>query len=118
MAHGAWVNGSALAKLTDLETNFTLEILSRSIDALWKTPTSNKMWVLFVDLDDDLLKNQCLGDHSGPQDSKYCDDGGVYYAYNFVEDGEQRGHLDYPWGGQLLMSKYEINLTVSEPGSQ
>ena len=105
MANGAWANASALTRLTDLETNLTLEILSRSIDAIWKTPTSNKMWVLFVDLEDDSLKTKCLEDHSGPQDSKYCDDGGVYYTYNFVEDGDNRGHVDYPWGDQQLMPK-------------
>ena len=74
------------------------------------------MWVHFVDLEDDSLKTKCLKDHSGPQDSKYCDDRGVYYTYNFVEDGNNRGHLDYPWGGQQLMPKLGINLTVSNPG--
>lgn len=71
------------------------------------------MWVLFVDLEADSLKNRCLEDHPGPQDSKYCDDRGVYYAYNFVEDGENRGHLDYQWGRQQLMPKLGNNLTVS-----
>ena len=113
MANGAWANASALTKLPALEKNLTIEILSRSIDALWKTPTSNKMWILFVDLADDLLKSKCLADSSGPGDSKYCDNGGVYYAYNFIEDGDLSGYVDYPWGGQLLQSKLNINLTVS-----
>ncbi|KAI9725891.1 MAG: hypothetical protein M1835_003800, partial [Candelina submexicana] len=49
MKGGAWANVSAITKLTYLETNLTIEILSRSINALWKTPTTNKMWVLYVD---------------------------------------------------------------------
>ncbi|KAL8750925.1 MAG: hypothetical protein Q9199_006756 [Rusavskia elegans] len=95
MAGGAWVN----LRLRDLETNLTVEILSRSIDALWKTPPSNKMWVLFVDLDDDLESaSKSLADRSGPQDSKYCPDGGIYYTYSFIEDGDKRGYVSYPWG--------------------
>ncbi|KAI4283781.1 MAG: hypothetical protein L6R38_001946 [Xanthoria sp. 2 TBL-2021] len=43
MAGGAWVNSSSLTRLRDMETNLTVEILSRSIDALWKTPPSNKI---------------------------------------------------------------------------
>lgn len=75
MAGGAWVNSSSLTRLRDMETNLTVEILSRSIDALWKTPPSNKMWVLFLNLDDDLESApKCLADRSGPQDSKYCAD--------------------------------------------
>ena len=113
MAHGVWLNTSALTKLTDIETNLTLEILSRSIDALWKTPTSNKIWVLYVNLDDDPSTTPaCLNDTSGPPDSKYCADGGVYYAYNFVEDGDGRGHVDYPWGGDQLQEKFGISLNV------
>ena len=87
MAHGVWLNDSALTKLTDIETNLSLEILSRSIDALWKTPPSNKIWILYVELMDDLsTPSACLADTSGPQDSKYFADDGVYYAYNFVEE--------------------------------
>ena len=97
MANGAWANSSILTKFTALETNLTLEILSRSIDALWKTFPSNKMWVLFVDLGDDPSRKKCLDYNRGPPDSKYCDDGGVYYAYNFREDGHDMGHVDYPW---------------------
>lgn len=114
MESGFWVNSSALPKLVGLEKSLRVEILSRSIDLLWKTPTSNKMWVLFVDLNDDrTTTSNCLIDRSGPQASKYCDDGGVYYAYNFVEDGAGEGHVNYPWGGDKLMDKVGINLTVS-----
>ena len=113
MQNGAWANVSALTQLTALETNLTTEILSRSINALWQTFPHNKMWILVVDLDDDTGRSKCLADSSGPSDSKYCDDGGVYYAYNFVENGDDRGYVDHPWGGQLLQSKFGINLTVS-----
>ena len=112
MAGVAWVNSSSLTRLRDLETNLTTEILSRSIDALWKTPPSNKMWVLFVDLDDDPQNAaKCLADPSGPQDSKYCADRGIYYTYNYIESGDKRRYVGYPWGGNLL-PKLDINLTV------
>ena len=112
MAGGVEADGSALTPLPALETNLTIEILSRSIDALWKTFTINKMWILFVDLGDDDSKSNCSTDSSGPLDSRYCNDEEVYYAYNFVEDGDDLSHVDYPWGGQLLKSKLDINLTV------
>ena len=54
MAHGVWLNSSALNELISIKTNLTLDILSRSIDALWKTAPSNKMWIMYVNLDDDL----------------------------------------------------------------
>ena len=99
---GAWVNPSVLSQIPDVEGQLKVEILSRSINALWSTPTSNKRWVLFVDLQDDTTKTKCLNDTSGPQDSKYCDDGGVYYTYNFIETGDEEGHVGYPWGGEKL----------------
>ncbi|KAI9719249.1 MAG: hypothetical protein M1812_003579 [Candelaria pacifica] len=111
MTGGAWVNVSALTPLAAVEKIFTVEILSRSIDALWKTPTSIKMWVLFVDLQDDpVSKTNCLVDRTGPQDSKYCDDHGVYYTYNYLEEGDKRGSVGYPWGGNLLQDRLGINL--------
>ncbi|KAL8688563.1 MAG: hypothetical protein Q9218_005561 [Villophora microphyllina] len=45
MKAGGWTNSSVLTKLSHIETNLTVEILSRSIDALWKTPTSNKIYI-------------------------------------------------------------------------
>ncbi|KAI4255188.1 MAG: hypothetical protein L6R42_006853, partial [Xanthoria sp. 1 TBL-2021] len=114
MSNGAWADTTSIAKLTGLESNFTIEILSRSIDALWKTPNSNKMWVLFSDLADDASSQRCLADKSGPQSTKYCGDQGVYYTYNFVEDGPERGHVDYPWGGDRLQEKLGIKLTVKK----
>ncbi|KAL6716175.1 hypothetical protein ACLMJK_005741 [Lecanora helva] len=112
LAGGAWANSSALTSLEGLETNLTVEILSRSIDALWKTPPSNKMWVHFVDLDDDRqTMSKCLADSSGPGATKYCDDGGVYYTYNYIEDGHKTGYVSYPWGGDQLQANLNINLT-------
>ena len=67
------------------------------------------MWVTFVDLENDTLK--CQLDMTGPQDSKYCADGGVYYTYNFIERGDHKGTVGYPWGAQKL-SLLDLNLTV------
>lgn len=97
LADAAWANFSAITKLAYLETNLTTELLARSVDDLWKTPPYNKMWVLFVDLGEGVTSmSNCMADSSGPQDSKYCANGGVYYTYNFVEDGPKMGHVDYP----------------------
>ena len=110
---GKWLDWESITPIPDSERQMKIEIISRGINALWKTYSSNKMWVLFVDLADQAgsIEN-CRNDLTGPQDSKYCDDGGVYYAYNFIE-GDHKGHVDYPWGGDKL---YKIdpamNMTV------
>ncbi|KAI4208984.1 MAG: hypothetical protein LQ351_008046 [Letrouitia transgressa] len=82
IAQGAWVENTVLQRVSNIEESFRIELISRSIDRLWKTPTSNKMFVLFVETAD------CDGDNTGPPELKYCGDGGVYYAYNFIEGGE------------------------------
>ena len=114
---GRWVDWKSITPIPDSERQIKIEIISRGINALWGTFSSNKRWVLFVDLGDlEGSVQNCLNDVSGPQDSKYCDDGGVYYAYNFIEDGGHKGHVDYPWGGDKL---YKIdpamNMTVKPP---
>ena len=111
MSGGVWANSSALTPLPEIETQIEIEVLSRSIDSLWKTQSNNKMWVQFTALGD-FEKNTtyCDADRFGPQDSKYCADSGVYYAYNFIEDGDLFGHLGYPWGGDKLSN---LNLSLS-----
>lgn len=53
-------------------------------------------------------------DVKGPNKTKYCADGGVYYAYNFIEDGlGGGGNVGYPWGGEQLESRAHIPLNVS-----
>lgn len=64
-----------------------IELLSRSIDALWKTGSYNKMWVLFVNLTINGVTIKRNDYMLGSQDLRYCADGGVYYAYNYVENG-------------------------------
>ena len=111
MKGGYWVNSTSLEPLSDITNQMTIEILSRSIDSLWKIPTHNKMWVLFSDLGDGNNSTaKCNTDNSGPPDSKYCADGGVYYTYNFIETGHLSGYLGYPWGATKLS---EFNITIS-----
>ena len=115
MRNGAWSNYHSLTRVSAIEQQLKIEIVSRSIDTLWKKPPSNKMWVLFVDLKDDRTSTvKCLGDQNGPQELKYCADGGVYYAYNYVEDGHLQGHLDHPWGTEKLKD-IDIQANVSSP---
>ena len=99
---GAWIDSSILTQVTDLETQMNIEIVSRAINDLWKTPPKNKLWVLFVDLMDINTNASCVANMDGPQDSKYCADGGVYYAYNFREPISNVGYVAYPWGGDQM----------------
>lgn len=109
MAKGAWVENAALQRVSNIEEAFRVELISRSIDRLWKTPTSNKMFVLFVQTPD------CAADTSGPPDLKYCGDGGVYYSYNFIEGGDGIGYLGYPWGAEKMRDELKIEPQVRDP---
>ena len=59
MKDGAWVNINSLTIVSQLNQKIRIETLARSIDSLWKTYPTNKMWVLFVDLQDDKNFTQC-----------------------------------------------------------
>ncbi|KAL8901203.1 MAG: hypothetical protein Q9192_000680 [Flavoplaca navasiana] len=106
---GLWVDRSALSRIAAVQAQLFNEIISRAINSLWKNPTSNKMWVLYVDLEDDHHQWKCGNHTSGPPTLKYCADGGVYYAYNFVEKGDKKGYRDYPWGADKLYSNLGID---------
>lgn len=110
---GAWVNATTIPNVGDISQQLRIEILSRAINDLWKIFSSNKRWVLFVDLQDDPANQaKCIADNTGPQDLKYCGDGGVYYSYNYVETGDHDGHTDYPWGAEKLQN-LGIDMRVS-----
>lgn len=114
MSGGHWVDPDTLTDVSDAEDQIYTEIFSRAINGLWKIPTSNKIWVLYLDTGD--RKNsidKCEAHTAGPQDLKYCADGGVYYAYNFIEDGDYKGHLGYPWGADQMDLNTHINPAVS-----
>ncbi|KAL8783491.1 MAG: hypothetical protein Q9213_004587 [Squamulea squamosa] len=92
MKNGTWVNPTnTLTRVSDLNRKVRTEILARSTDSLWKTPTNR----------------------TGPSDSKYCADGGVYYTYNFVEHNDEDGEVGWPWGAAQLYPKTNISLDVS-----
>ena len=111
LQNGTWANPLKVANVSEIERQMRIEILSRSIDALWKTYSSNKMWLVFSQFTEDWEK-KCKDDMNGPQDMKHCEDGGVYYAYNFIEDGDHKGHVDYPWGADKL-DKLQLTKDVS-----
>lgn len=113
MKKGVWVDQNRLSRIAAVQAQLFNEITSRAIDSLWKTPAHNKMWVLFVDLNDDNKQGKCKNDTSGPSKLKYCGDGGVYYAYNFVEKGNLVGHRDYPWGSDKMKENLGIDPSVS-----
>ena len=114
MKGGRWVNPQVLTEVSDAKEQIFYEIFARSLDALWKTPTSDKRWVLFVDLQEDGdTTYKCGNNTDGPPDLRYCADGGVYYAYNFVEKGDHLGFLSYPWGADQLKSALKIDPAVS-----
>ena len=109
---GRWTNTSILQPLPFIVEQCKNEILSQSLDGLWKTPTNNKMWVLYVNLTG--VDHDCASDRSGPQVFKFCADDGVYYAYNFVEKGNYKGVVDFPWGGRKLKSQLGLEPAVSQ----
>ena len=111
LANGVWLSPNSIQNVSDLNQKIRVEILSRSIDSMWKTFSSNKMWVTFVDLNDSANGTKCLADASGPNSSKYCDNGGVYYTYNFLESN-YAGEVGYPWGAQSLPES-DIQFSVS-----
>lgn len=113
MRGGRWVNPQVLTEVSDAKEQIFYEIFARSLDALWKTPTSDKRWVLFVDLQEEGdTTYKCGNNTDGPPDLRYCADGGVYYAYNFVEKGDHLGFLSYPWGADQLKSALKIDPAV------
>ncbi|KAI9873705.1 MAG: hypothetical protein M1830_010704 [Pleopsidium flavum] len=100
VAGGAWVARDTTAQAST-SANLKLELMARGINALWK---KSKIWVTFIDLKDDVSGTKCKADKTGPQITKYCDDGGVYYLYRFDERGNHVGALDKPWGMDDLSS--------------
>ncbi|KAI9889631.1 MAG: hypothetical protein M1814_005139 [Vezdaea aestivalis] len=100
LADGKWIRPSQNVSRTDLNKAFEADFSSRAINALWNNaPTKDtKMWITFADLSDSPAKDACHNDSRGPQQTKYCADGGVYYFYHFNETGHLRGVLDKPFG--------------------
>ena len=60
ISNGAWVDKSALTQINELNQKIRTEVFARSIDSLWKTPTSNKMWILFTNVEGDNKTQACL----------------------------------------------------------
>ena len=69
---------------------------------MWFFPVSLLTWCQLID-------------KTGPFDSKYCGDGGVYYTYNFIEQQGGGGGVGWPWGADQLAPRAGVNLTVSLP---
>ena len=111
LSNGSWADRGRLTPLSRLEDSLRTEILSRSINALWRNTSHSKMWVTYVETPLSLGDEGCRADKTGPQESKYCGKGGVYYAYNFKETGDHRGILTRPWGADNL-PKVGLNLTA------
>ena len=106
---GLWADADKLQPLPDLQIQLKREVISHALDGLWKTPTSNKMWVLYENLTGTGI--DCNTHSTGPQDSKNCSDEGVYYTYNFIEKGDHMGVVGYPWGGQNIKN-LDLDLRV------
>ena len=117
MRNGAWAIAPNLEKAGIAAKDLMqAEVRSRVINAVWQIPNYNKMWVLFVDLGD--INNdttQCRHNDDGPQATKHCADGGVYYAYNwdFEEGTDDNGFVTYPWGLPNSLRALEIDPRVS-----
>ncbi|KAI4226376.1 MAG: hypothetical protein L6R36_003234 [Xanthoria steineri] len=71
------------------------------------------MWVLFTDLSKDPDSKECIENSTfstGPPDSKYCADGGIYYTYNFWEQKGEGGGVGWPYGADKLKPNAGIEL--------
>ncbi|KAL8774221.1 MAG: hypothetical protein Q9209_000972 [Squamulea sp. 1 TL-2023] len=94
-----WIYQNKLQSLPSLALELKRALVSHALDGLWKTPYSNKMWVLYVN--QEIAGIECIHDVSGPKETRYCDEKdpfGVYYTYNFIERGDHQGIVGYPWG--------------------
>lgn len=69
LRNGTWATTPQLTSVPTLEKNLRTEIFARSINSLWKTYSSNKMWLTFTLLSGN---DTCLHDQTGPQDMKLC----------------------------------------------
>ena len=112
LTDGAWISPATLTDVSVAQDQIFIEIFSRAINSFWQQPTSNKRWVTYVDLKDDANGTKCSTHDKGPIHFRYCADGGVYYAYNFIESGERQGHVDYPWGTDQIYGKLGIEPRV------
>ena len=98
---GAWIDTKNIQAIG--AGGIDVEFASRAVNELWKTAPSNKVWVSFVDLHDDPASPvKCFADNTGPQQSKFCGDGGVYYSFNLIETGNLQAYVSYPWGTDHL----------------
>lgn len=118
---GAYVDTNNLPFKSDIKTAVVNEMLARAINDLWASlwtydKKNTKIWVSFADLQDDEHETKCKGDIGGPQSTKYCADGGVYYLYRFQEDGNHKGHLVEPRGMKDLVN-YRLDPKVRTGGS-
>ncbi|KAL8881618.1 MAG: hypothetical protein Q9198_001212 [Flavoplaca austrocitrina] len=109
---GAWVaaprfDSNKKIGANDVAKFYERNMISRGINALWK---QYNVYVYYTWLNDVNAKpgdSKCDLDRSGPQDSKYCADDGVYYLYMYRAD---RGGADYPYGGaKLAADPYNID---------
>ncbi|KAL9633100.1 MAG: hypothetical protein Q9204_003536 [Flavoplaca sp. TL-2023a] len=109
---GAWVDAPRFdsnkkISANDVATFYRKNMISRGINALWK---QYNVYVYYTWLNDAGAKpgdSKCDLDRSGPQDSKYCADDGVYYLYMYRAG---RSGADYPYGGaKLAADPYNIN---------
>ncbi|KAL8982082.1 MAG: hypothetical protein Q9205_003308 [Flavoplaca limonia] len=109
---GAWVDAPRFDSNKKIGANdvakfYERNMISRGINALWK---QYNVYVYYTWLNDVNAKpgdSKCDLDRSGPQDSKYCADDGVYYLYMYRAS---RSGADYPYGGaKLAADPYNIN---------
>ncbi|KAL8994980.1 MAG: hypothetical protein Q9169_005199 [Polycauliona sp. 2 TL-2023] len=117
LADGAWVNPPKFTNgdpivVTDIGDFYKRNMIARGINALWR---QWNVYVYYVWLDDAGAKpgdkgTKCDLDRSGPQNSKYCADDGVYYLYLYRKSVGEDGGAGEPYGlGKLAAEPYNIN---------
>ncbi len=73
---GAFVNAGTIPSPQSIETFYKTQMISRTINAKWKT---SRVFIMFT-------QGLNEGDASGPNQTKYYskEDAGVYYLYQYV----------------------------------
>ncbi|KAL8647808.1 MAG: hypothetical protein Q9226_006275 [Calogaya cf. arnoldii] len=117
LSDGAWVKAPSFNNGTKIEAThigdfYRRNMVAHGINALWR---QWNVYVYYVWLDDAGAKpgdknTKCDLDRSGPQNSKYCADEGVYYLYLYKKSVGQDGGAGEPYGlGKLTAAPYKIN---------
>ena len=92
---GQYIDGNI--NLTSLQYYLRTDLTSRAINNVW---SSYSIYVSYTNLDDPMYGNStpaCDAHTVGPQSTKFCGNGGVFYLYNLCTTNYMRGQWVPPY---------------------